>query len=34
LVFPGVHRVYFCLKYETASTKEGSFGPILTAIIP
>jgi hypothetical protein len=28
------NRVYFCLKYETASGKEGSFGPILTAVIP
>jgi hypothetical protein len=27
-------RVYFCLKYETPSGKEGSFGPILTAVIP
>jgi hypothetical protein len=28
------NRVYFCMKYETGSTKEGSFGPILTAVIP
>jgi hypothetical protein len=28
------NRVYFCLRYETASGKEGPFGPILTAVIP
>jgi hypothetical protein len=28
------NRVYFCLKYEIPSGGEGSFGPILTAVIP
>lgn len=28
------NHVYFCLKYESASTKEGPFGPILVAVIP
>lgn len=28
------NRIYFCLRYETASGKEGPFGPILTAVIP
>jgi hypothetical protein len=27
------NRVYFCLKYENPSGKEGSFGPILSASI-
>jgi hypothetical protein len=28
------NRVYFCLRYENPSGGEGSFGPILTAVIP
>jgi hypothetical protein len=28
------NRVYFCLKYENPSGEEGSFGPMLTAVIP
>ena len=28
------NRVYFCLKYEIPAGGEGSFGPILSAVIP
>ncbi|MDR1566020.1 MAG: hypothetical protein LBS48_01895, partial [Treponema sp.] len=28
------NRVYFCMRSVTGSGKEGSFGPILSAVIP